>query len=80
MRNAGSIGGGIFLLVIGAILTFALQVEWSAVDKNLIGYLLMAAGGVLFLIGLISAIVPKKTRTEVHKDPTTGSEVRESDV
>lgn len=40
----------------------------------------MGAGAVLFLIGVISAIVPKKTRTEVHRDPKTGSEVRESDI
>lgn len=80
MRKAGSIGGGVFLFIIGAIITFALQVDWSAVDKDLIGYIFMGAGAILFLIGVISAIVPKKTRTEVHRDPQTGSEVRESDI
>lgn len=80
MRNAGSIGGGIFLAVVGAIITFALQMEWGVVDKNLIGYLLIAAGAILFLIGLFSAIAPKKSRTEIHKDPRTGSEVRETDM
>lgn len=80
MGKAGSIGGGIVLLLIGAIITFALQMEWGAVDKNLIGYLLMGAGALVFLIGLISSFIPRKTRTEIRKDPQTGSEVRETDV
>ncbi len=48
-----SIGTGIFLFVIGAILTFAInvEVEWATLD--LIGYILMGAGAVVFLIGII---------------------------
>lgn len=48
-----SIGGGIALFVIGAILTFALnfQVEW--IDLDLVGYILMGAGVVVFVIGLV---------------------------
>jgi hypothetical protein len=48
-----SIGTGIALFVIGAILAFAVnvQVEWANLD--LIGYILMGAGAVIFVIGLV---------------------------
>lgn len=80
MKNAGSIGGGVLLFVIGAILSFALQIEWDVMDISLIGYILMGAGVVLFLIGMISAFTSNKKRTEIRRDPATGSEVRESDL
>lgn len=52
-----SIGTGIFLFVVGAILAFAInvQVEWANLD--LIGYILMGAGAVIFLIGIILFLV-----------------------
>jgi predicted membrane channel-forming protein YqfA (hemolysin III family) len=48
-----SIGTGIFLFVVGAILTFALEVKLDWIDLDLVGYILMAAGVVIFLIGII---------------------------
>ncbi|UWF77740.1 MULTISPECIES: DUF6458 family protein [Microbacterium] len=58
-----SIGTGIVLFVIGAILTFAInvQVEWA--DLDLIGYILMGAGAVVFLIGIIMLLVRRNRRT-----------------
>jgi hypothetical protein len=58
-----SIGTGIVLFVIGAILTFALniQVEWA--DLDLIGYILMGAGVVVFLVGII--LMARRRRTDV---------------
>ena len=52
-----SIGSGIFLFVVGAILAFAVnvQVDWANLD--LIGYILMGAGAVVFLIGIILFII-----------------------
>jgi nitrate reductase gamma subunit len=52
-----SIGTGIFLFVVGAILAFAInvQVEWANLD--LIGYILMGAGAVIFLIGIILFLI-----------------------
>lgn len=47
-----SIGFGIFLFVVGAILAFALNFEVSWIDLDLVGYLLMGAGVVVFVIGL----------------------------
>lgn len=48
-----SIGTGIALFVIGAILAFAVNVEIEGVDLDLIGYILMGAGVLVFLIGII---------------------------
>lgn len=48
-----TIGTGIVLLVIGAILVFAVHVDVQYVDLDLIGYILMVAGGVVVLLGLI---------------------------
>ncbi len=48
-----TIGTGIALLVIGAILVFAVNVDVQYVDLDLIGYILMGAGGVVILLGLI---------------------------
>jgi len=46
-------GSGIVLFVIGAILAFALRVKADWIDINFVGYLLMGAGVVVFLISLI---------------------------
>ena len=46
------IGGSIFLLALGAILAFAVDAQFSGIDINVVGYVLMAAG----LIGLIITI------------------------
>jgi hypothetical protein len=46
------IGGSVFLLALGAILAFAVNAEFSGIDINVVGYVLMLAG----LIGLIVTI------------------------
>ena len=46
------IGGSIFLLALGAILAFAVNAEFSGIDINTVGYVLMLAG----LIGLIVTV------------------------
>jgi hypothetical protein len=46
------IGGSIFLLALGAILAFAVNAQFSGIDINIVGYVLMLAG----LIGLIVTI------------------------
>jgi hypothetical protein len=43
------IGGSILLIVIGAILTFALNLHVGGINLDLVGWILMAAG----LLGLI---------------------------
>ncbi|HXH33943.1 MAG TPA: DUF6458 family protein [Plantibacter sp.] len=71
------IGTGIALFVIGAILAFAVDVEIAAIDLTMIGYILMGAGFVVFLISLIlmmrSRHVSSTTRSAV--DPSSGERI-----
>ena len=72
-----SIGTGVVLFVIGAILAFAVnvQVEWA--NLQMIGYILMAAGVVVFIIGIILMMRRRQsesvTRTAV--DPVANERV-----
>lgn len=59
-----SIGTGIVLFVIGAILAFAVNVDIAGVDLDLIGYILMGAGVIVFLLGLILMTVRRNRGTE----------------
>lgn len=47
-----SIGFGIFLFAIGAILAFAVNVSLEWIELSTIGYILMAAGVVTVIIGV----------------------------
>jgi amino acid transporter len=47
------LGSGIFLLVVGAILAFAVQDRWSAVDLTMIGWIAMAAGVLTIILSLV---------------------------
>ncbi|WP_151526428.1 DUF6458 family protein [Serinicoccus kebangsaanensis] len=47
------IGLGIFLLAVGAILSFAVGDLTSVVDLVTVGYILMAAGVLSLLLGLV---------------------------
>jgi hypothetical protein len=46
-------GGGLFFIAVGAILRYAVQDSWSAVDLPTIGLILMIAGAVAFVGGAI---------------------------
>jgi len=66
------IGSGIFLFVVGAIVAFALnfEVEWANLD--LIGYLLMGAGVVVFLISLV-LVMRRRSSVETVRHSGAGS-------
>lgn len=70
--------------MIGAILVFALNIEVDWIDLNWVGYLLMGAGVVVFLIGLILMVRRRRSISTVHTstDAATGQRVtqRETDV
>lgn len=72
-----SLGTGIVLFVIGAILAFALNIQVSWIDLHLVGYILMIAGVVGVIIGVILLTRRRRTiatsRTAV--DPVTGDRV-----
>ena len=47
------IGSGIFLIVVGAILAFAIAPDtWSVVNLNVVGYICIAAGLLAIALGL----------------------------
>lgn len=62
------IGTGIVLFVIGAVLEFALNVQVSWIDLHLVGYILMIAGAVVFLLSLILLLVRRGRRTGPTSD------------
>ncbi|MBK0419625.1 hypothetical protein JD276_11330 [Leucobacter sp. CSA1] len=64
------IGSGIALFVIGAILAFALNVQVDWIDLDMVGYLLMGAGALIFLISLILFTRRRSARGAV--DPVDG--------
>lgn len=72
-----SIGGGIFLIVVGAILAFALNFQVAGIDIHLIGYILMAAGALITILGIVLLTrrrsVVSTSRTAM--DPVSGEHV-----
>lgn len=72
------IGSGIALFVIGIILAFAVNVDTGGyVDLDLIGYILMGAGIVVFLISLVLTMRSRRTETVARTsvDPVSGEQV-----
>ncbi len=75
-----SIGAGIFMFVVGAILAFALNIEASWVDLHLVGYILMVGGVVTVLIGLFLLFRRRHavSTTQSAADPVAGERVTRS--
>lgn len=72
------IGSSIFLLAVGAILTFAVGNQVDFINLVIVGWILMALG----VVGLIASMVmfgPRKTRRVSESrsvvDPNTGETV-----
>jgi membrane-bound ClpP family serine protease len=71
-----SIGTGIVLFVIGAILTFALNFETGFINLDLVGYILMAAGAIVFVIGLVLMLRKRQSVTTIeHGVDASGASV-----
>ncbi len=71
----GAIVGGIILFVLGAIARFALEIDLPGVDSGMLGTILMVAGGVLFLVGLL--LMLRSRRTVVNTQSAPGHTVSE---
>ena len=57
-------GGSIFLIALGAILTFAVDAEVAGVDLDVVGVILMVVG----LAGALwAAVAGRRTREVVHE-------------
>jgi hypothetical protein len=76
--KAMSIGVSIFLLVVGAILTFAVEVSASGFNINTVGIILMLAGGLGLLLSLLfwSSFSPWSRRRTVTRGDTVMEERR----
>ncbi|MEO6504983.1 MAG: DUF6458 family protein [Terrimesophilobacter sp.] len=76
------IGSGILLFVIGAILTFALNFRVDWIDLDLVGYILMIAGVVVFIISLVVVFRRRSTSTTTRTavDPTHRERVTERET
>ncbi|MCM3696734.1 DUF6458 family protein [Microbacterium oleivorans] len=76
-----SIGTGIVLFVIGAILVFAVNVDVQYVNLDMIGYILMVAGAVVFIIGLVLMLRRRSSESTVRTvDPVAGERVTRSET
>lgn len=74
------IGTGIFLFVVGAIVAFALNVEVAWANLDLIGYLLMGAGVVVFLISLVLVLKKRSTSETVRHVDAGGEQVTQRET
>lgn len=75
-----SLGAGIFLLVVGAILTFAVDFDVPGLDLTTIGYILMIAGAVGIVLGIVLMARKRQSvsTTSESVDPVTGARVQRS--
>ena len=63
-----TIGTSLFLIAVGAILRYAVEDKWKAVDLTTVGLILMIVGAVGFVLGLYLAFVRGRP------DPTLGDD------
>jgi hypothetical protein len=67
------IGSGIFLVIAGAIVRYALKFNVKWVNQDLIGYLLMGGGALVFLISLVVVFKKNSTTVTTHSAVNPGS-------
>ena len=74
------LGTAIVLLALGAILTFALRVDVSGVDLQVVGWILMLDGvlGIVLELAVWGPRQRRVTRTDAYVDPAAGAPVRRS--
>ncbi|MEV4902041.1 DUF6458 family protein [Citricoccus sp. NPDC055426] len=78
-------GSAILLMALGAILSFAVQDSIAGFDLTIAGYILMAAGALLFIVSLIQMGVANSANRRVSEsrtthDPRTGESVRRDET
>jgi hypothetical protein len=72
-----SLGLGIFLVVVGAILVFALNISVDWLNLDLVGYILMGAGAVIIVLGIVLLTRKRSALTTTRHDPATGDQITE---
>ena len=77
-----SLGLGIVLFAIGAVFAFALNVAVDWINLQMVGYILMAAGAVVIILGIILLVRRRSaistSRTTDH--PATGTRVTQNET
>lgn len=73
------IGSSVFLIALGAILTFAVEADVPYISLDLVGYILMVAGVVGLIWALLASNRSRTTETRVVQDPGTGETIRRSE-
>ncbi|MGC3993590.1 MAG: DUF6458 family protein [Propionicimonas sp.] len=64
-------GSGIALLVIGAVLAFAVKDSIAGVNLAMIGYICLGAGVLAVILGLVTnAQATRRTNVVEHRDDT----------
>lgn len=74
------IGSGIALFVIGAVLAFAVSLQNAWVDLHLIGYILMGAGVVVFIISLILVLRKRSSVETVRHVDSSGEHITQHET
>jgi len=64
-----TIGGSIGLIVLGAILAFAVTMEIAGIDINIIGVILMLGGAIGLVVGLSIRRRNSQTTQVIDPDP-----------
>ena len=72
----GRVGGGITLIVVGAILTFALRVNIPGLGEYALGLILMLAGVVLLVLHFVMDNQRRNARTVVEERGPVAEERR----
>ncbi|MBM6403345.1 hypothetical protein JQN72_03700 [Phycicoccus sp. CSK15P-2] len=79
------IGLGIFLIVLGAILFFAVSASVGGISLSMIGVILMIGGVLAIVLSFLMQAGNRRTggvttTRESHVDPNTGTRVDRTDV
>jgi hypothetical protein len=72
-----SMATGVVLFVIGAILAFAVHANLSFISLGTVGYILMAGGAIVFVIGLALTLRGRLAVTSASTAPDGTQVVRE---
>ena len=80
--GTGLIGFGIVLMVVGAIMRFALKVHPTGLNVHTAGVIILIAGAVIFLLGLFAVLYAGRDRTttvreDIHTTPTGQERIEE---
>ncbi|MGH2751269.1 MAG: DUF6458 family protein [Actinomycetota bacterium] len=65
-----AIGTSLFLLAVGAILKFAVTLEFAGIDLEVVGVILMVVGGLGLLLSIF--LMSQRRSTRVERDYNDG--------